>query len=164
MKVFLLYTRTANNRWIALHCNLLAGYFSLCIFWQFQVSSLHVTFPTESEWDKMKEKGFLQRTGMQYHWKNRNYKKWVILGCGNMPSEVEIRIKKWLFCLILFRFNFTALLINWSSCYAEIIAFRVLYIYIHICHSKAISYREFSFKRKVRRGQKERISGGNFSV
>ncbi|XP_019079138.1 uncharacterized protein LOC100262534 isoform X2 [Vitis vinifera] len=41
---------------------------------KFQVSSLHVTFPTESEWDKMKEKGFLQRTGMQYHWKNRNYK------------------------------------------------------------------------------------------
>ncbi|XP_052204981.1 uncharacterized protein LOC127809869 isoform X2 [Diospyros lotus] len=39
-----------------------------------QVSSLHVTFPSESEWHKMKEKGFLQRIGMQYHWKNRNYK------------------------------------------------------------------------------------------
>ncbi|KAK9286561.1 hypothetical protein L1049_014960 [Liquidambar formosana] len=38
-----------------------------------QVSSLHITFPSESEWHKMKEKGFLQRIGMQYHWKNRNY-------------------------------------------------------------------------------------------
>ncbi|XP_061978180.1 uncharacterized protein LOC133699065 isoform X3 [Populus nigra] len=39
-----------------------------------QVSSLHVTFPTEKEWHMLKEKGFLQRIGMQYHWKNRNYK------------------------------------------------------------------------------------------
>lgn len=39
-----------------------------------QVSSMHVTFPTESQWHGMKEKGFLQRIGMQYHWKNRNYK------------------------------------------------------------------------------------------
>ncbi|KAI5658155.1 hypothetical protein M9H77_26948 [Catharanthus roseus] len=41
---------------------------------KFQVSSLHITFPSASEWDKLKEKGFLQRIGMQYHWKNRNYK------------------------------------------------------------------------------------------
>lgn len=38
------------------------------------VSSLHVTFPLENEWQKMKGDGFLQRIGMQYHWKNRNYK------------------------------------------------------------------------------------------
>ncbi|KAJ6928091.1 hypothetical protein NC651_011943 [Populus alba x Populus x berolinensis] len=38
------------------------------------VSSLHITFPTEKEWHMLKEKGFLQRIGMQYHWKNRNYK------------------------------------------------------------------------------------------
>ncbi|KAL2491083.1 Acyl-CoA N-acyltransferase [Abeliophyllum distichum] len=41
---------------------------------KFQVSSLHITFPSANEWDKLKEKGFLQRIGMQYHWKNRNYK------------------------------------------------------------------------------------------
>eukprot|EP00262_Sarcandra_glabra_P014077 TRINITY_DN4030_c0_g1_i1.p1 TRINITY_DN4030_c0_g1~~TRINITY_DN4030_c0_g1_i1.p1 ORF type:complete len:473 (-),score=55.35 TRINITY_DN4030_c0_g1_i1:202-1449(-) len=40
---------------------------------KFQVSSLHITFPAENEWHKMKEHGFLQRIGMQYHWKNRNY-------------------------------------------------------------------------------------------
>ncbi|OMO83160.1 hypothetical protein CCACVL1_11533 [Corchorus capsularis] len=39
-----------------------------------QVSSLHITFSSESEWRKLKDKGFLQRIGMQYHWKNRNYK------------------------------------------------------------------------------------------
>ncbi|XP_047315723.1 uncharacterized protein LOC124919516 [Impatiens glandulifera] len=39
-----------------------------------QASSLHVTFPSEGESQKMKDKGFLQRIGMQYHWENRNYK------------------------------------------------------------------------------------------
>ncbi|CAL5398946.1 unnamed protein product [Camellia sinensis] len=29
----------------------------------------------KSEWHRMKEKDFLQRIGMQYHWKNRNYKE-----------------------------------------------------------------------------------------
>ncbi|XVF23133.1 hypothetical protein REPUB_Repub13aG0011500 [Reevesia pubescens] len=41
---------------------------------KFQVSSLHITFSSEIEWHKLKDKGFLQRIGMQYHWKNRNYK------------------------------------------------------------------------------------------
>ncbi|XP_027160745.1 uncharacterized protein LOC113761805 [Coffea eugenioides] len=41
---------------------------------KFQVSSLHITFPSASEWGKLKEEGFLQRIGMQYHWRNRNYK------------------------------------------------------------------------------------------
>lgn len=40
---------------------------------QFQVSSLHVTFPTEEEWKKMGSLGFLQRVGMQYHWLNHDY-------------------------------------------------------------------------------------------
>ncbi|KAK8949051.1 hypothetical protein KSP39_PZI005948 [Platanthera zijinensis] len=40
---------------------------------KFKISSLHVTFPSENEWKQMKKFGFLQRIGMQYHWKNRNY-------------------------------------------------------------------------------------------
>ncbi|KAJ0972866.1 hypothetical protein J5N97_020825 [Dioscorea zingiberensis] len=40
---------------------------------KYQVSSMHVTFPSENEWRKMKSFGFLQRIGMQYHWRNRNY-------------------------------------------------------------------------------------------
>ncbi|KAJ3675494.1 hypothetical protein LUZ60_004536 [Juncus effusus] len=40
---------------------------------KFEISSLHITFPSETEWHKLKNKGFLQRIGMQYHWRNRNY-------------------------------------------------------------------------------------------
>ncbi|MDX1575975.1 MAG: GNAT family N-acetyltransferase [Kiloniellales bacterium] len=37
------------------------------------ISSLHVTFPTEAEWRQFGAAGFLQRTGLQYHWENRGY-------------------------------------------------------------------------------------------
>ena len=40
---------------------------------QTEVSSLHVTFPTEAEWRQLGEAGFLLRTGLQYHWENRGY-------------------------------------------------------------------------------------------
>eukprot|EP00249_Psilotum_nudum_P017646 c26426_g1_i1 orf=1762-3177(+) len=40
---------------------------------RFQVSSLHATFLTQSEWKTLGGLGFLQRLGMQYHWENRNY-------------------------------------------------------------------------------------------
>ncbi|KAL6845786.1 hypothetical protein ACP4OV_024361 [Aristida adscensionis] len=38
------------------------------------VSSLHITFPSEGEFSKLKDSGWLQRIGMQYHWRNRNYR------------------------------------------------------------------------------------------
>ena len=38
-----------------------------------EVSSLHVTFPDEREWKAYGDRGFLQRTGVQYHWYNRGY-------------------------------------------------------------------------------------------
>ena len=38
-----------------------------------QVSSLHVTFPTEEEWNRFGRAGWLQRTGQQYHWENDGY-------------------------------------------------------------------------------------------
>ncbi|XP_051217485.1 uncharacterized protein [Lolium perenne] len=37
-------------------------------------SSLHITFPSEGEFSKLKDRGLLQRIGLQYHWRNRNYK------------------------------------------------------------------------------------------
>ncbi|KAG7015443.1 hypothetical protein SDJN02_23079, partial [Cucurbita argyrosperma subsp. argyrosperma] len=43
-----------------------------------QLSSLHITFSSENEWQKLSDGGFLQRIGMQYHWKNRNYKEYVV--------------------------------------------------------------------------------------
>jgi uncharacterized protein len=38
-----------------------------------KVSSLHVTFSTEEEYDVMTEAGFLPRLGEQYHWENKGY-------------------------------------------------------------------------------------------
>lgn len=37
------------------------------------VSSVHVTYPTESEWQALGAGGFLQRIGQQFHWKNNGF-------------------------------------------------------------------------------------------
>ncbi|MBN8901295.1 MAG: N-acetyltransferase, partial [Rhodospirillales bacterium] len=37
------------------------------------LSSVHVTFCTEAEWEGLGEAGWLQRLGMQFHWENRGY-------------------------------------------------------------------------------------------
>jgi hypothetical protein len=37
------------------------------------VSSLHVTFARQEEWERLGELGFLQRQGYQFHWSNRDY-------------------------------------------------------------------------------------------
>ena len=36
-------------------------------------SSIHVTFPTRTEWDALGRNGFLQRTGQQFHFINKGY-------------------------------------------------------------------------------------------
>ena len=38
------------------------------------VSSVHVTFPTEAEWRRFGEAGYLLRIGRQFHWRNRGYR------------------------------------------------------------------------------------------
>jgi hypothetical protein len=38
-----------------------------------KVSSLHVTFPTQTEWERFGSAGFLQRVGQQFHWENAGY-------------------------------------------------------------------------------------------
>ena len=38
-----------------------------------KISSLHVTFPTEGEWRRFGEAGFLLRMGRQFHWENAGY-------------------------------------------------------------------------------------------
>ncbi len=40
---------------------------------QLKVSSVHVTFPTGSEWERLGRLGMLTRTGSQYHWQNPGY-------------------------------------------------------------------------------------------
>ncbi len=38
-----------------------------------ELSSAHVTFLPESEWDLLGKRGFLQRTDQQFHWQNAGY-------------------------------------------------------------------------------------------
>lgn len=38
------------------------------------VSSVHVTFPTEEEWARLGQAGFLLRIGQQFHWHNKGYR------------------------------------------------------------------------------------------
>lgn len=40
---------------------------------QFAVSSLHLTFNTADESNALAQLGYLQRSGIQYHWENRGY-------------------------------------------------------------------------------------------
>ncbi len=40
---------------------------------QLEVSSAHVTFLPENEWDVLGEAGYLQRTDQQFHWLNNGY-------------------------------------------------------------------------------------------
>lgn len=59
---------------------------------RFDVSSVHVTFPTEPEWRLLGEEGWLQRTGVQYHWENRGYATFDdFLGALNARKRKAIR-------------------------------------------------------------------------
>ena len=40
---------------------------------QLEVSSLHINFPPEAEWELLGEMGFLKRRALQYHWQNQNF-------------------------------------------------------------------------------------------
>ncbi len=55
----------------ALHRTLVAGMIELAR--ELKVSSVHVTFPTEPEFEVMTAAGLLPRLGRQYHWKNDGY-------------------------------------------------------------------------------------------
>ncbi len=50
---------------------LIAGALGLC--GTLKASSMHVTFPLESEWRRMGEAGLLLRQDQQYHWYNQGY-------------------------------------------------------------------------------------------
>ena len=40
---------------------------------QLKLSSVHITFCTEPEWDALGDAGWLQRLGIQFHWENNGY-------------------------------------------------------------------------------------------
>lgn len=50
---------------------LIGGLASLCD--QYDASSAHITFCTETEWQDMGELGLIQRLGQQFHWLNDGY-------------------------------------------------------------------------------------------
>lgn len=57
-----------------------------------QVSSVHVTFPTEADWSTLGDAGWLQRVGQQYHWENRGYGSFDdFLGDLNSRKRKSIR-------------------------------------------------------------------------
>lgn len=57
------------------------------------VSSVHVTFPTEDEWDALGGGGFLQRIGQQFHWQNKEFSSFDEF-LGELNSRKRKNIKK----------------------------------------------------------------------
>ncbi len=57
-----------------------------------KVSSLHVTFPTKTEYELLGEAGFLQRLGRQFHWENQGYKSFDdFLGALSARKRKQIK-------------------------------------------------------------------------
>ena len=57
-----------------------------------KVSSLHVNFPREAEWERLGEAGFLQRLGRQFHWENAGYQRFDdFLEALNSRKRKQIR-------------------------------------------------------------------------
>jgi predicted N-acyltransferase len=57
-----------------------------------ELSSAHVTFPSEHEWRLLGERGFLQRTDRQFHWNNAGYSSFEdFLGCLASRKRKAIR-------------------------------------------------------------------------
>lgn len=60
---------------------------SLQVADQFGVSSLHINFATQEEWGELGAKhGYLQRTGLQYHWYNGDITKSMLASAGSGDS------------------------------------------------------------------------------
>jgi len=60
---------------------------------QLKCSSLHVTFPTEEEWQAAASLGYLQRTDRQFHWENRAYSSFDQF-LGELSSGKRKNLKK----------------------------------------------------------------------
>ena len=54
-----------------------------------ELSSAHVTFLTEAEWNALGKRGFLQRTDQQFHWENAGYATFE-----NFLSQLSSRKRK----------------------------------------------------------------------
>jgi len=70
---------------------LLDGALELCR--QREASSLHITFPTEEEWQALGAAGLLQRTDIQFHWRNNDYRSFDDF-LADLSSSKRKNIKK----------------------------------------------------------------------
>lgn len=60
---------------------------------QIECSSLHITFCEDQEWRELGATGMMQRTGLQYHWHNRDYTSFDDFLAGLKSSKRKM-IKK----------------------------------------------------------------------
>jgi predicted N-acyltransferase len=60
---------------------------------QNELSSLHINFVSEADWGELAAAGFLQRTGEQFHWFNRDYGTFDDF-LGDLASRKRKAIKK----------------------------------------------------------------------
>ena len=60
---------------------------------QLEVSSLHITFLTESEWQQCDDSGLLRRTGEQFHWLNNGYATFEEF-LGDLTSRKRKQIRR----------------------------------------------------------------------
>jgi len=58
-----------------------------------QMSSTHITFCTQEEWEQLGQSGWLQRTGIQFHWHNDGYKNFDGF-LGNLTSSHRKSIRR----------------------------------------------------------------------
>ncbi|ARJ64323.1 hypothetical protein WV31_00730 [Magnetospirillum sp. ME-1] len=56
-------------------------------------SSVHVTFPTQAEYEGLGQAGYLQRLGSQYHWRNDGYQSFDDF-LGRLSSRKRKQIRK----------------------------------------------------------------------
>jgi len=56
-------------------------------------SSVHVTFPTETEWSQLGDLTFVKRVGQQFHWENRGYRTFDDF-LGDLTSRKRKQIRK----------------------------------------------------------------------
>lgn len=57
------------------------------------LSSFHITFPTEQEWQRAGDFGMLQRTGQQFHWSNAGYGSFEDF-LGSLASRKRKAVRK----------------------------------------------------------------------
>jgi uncharacterized protein len=56
-------------------------------------SSIHITFPTEGEWERLGSSGFLQRMDQQFHWENAGYASFEVF-LETLASRKRKNIRK----------------------------------------------------------------------